>query len=271
MYPNPQDVIPLPARPNLEQYKKQAKDLVKACRTGAADAFREWAACWPVDSEEIERFARETLTSRDCALTAAQFVIARMHGFQSWPKFSAHLDGLARAASAVSHFESAAEAIVAGDAATLERLLREHPELIHARSRREHRSTLLHYSAANGVENYRQKTPANAVRIAEMLLDAGAEVDAEADMYGGRCTPLGLVATSVFPEIAGVQNALMQLLIDRGAAIDGPRAMGRSDSFVDGCLANGRPAAAEYLAAHGARLDLDGAAGLGRLDVVCLL
>lgn len=175
---------------------------------------------------------------------------------------------MARAASAVSHFESAADAIVAGDAATLERILREHPELIHARSTREHRSTLLHYSAANGVENYRQKTPANAVRIAEMLLDAGAEVDAEADMYGGRCTTLGLAATSVHPEVAGVQNALMQLLIDRGAAIDGPRAMGRSASFVDGCLANGRPAAAEYLAAHGARLDLDGAAGLGRLDVV---
>jgi ankyrin repeat protein len=268
MYPNPQDVVPLPARPNLEQYRKQAKDLVKACRSGAADAFREWAARWPDHSEQIERFARETLTSRDCALTAAQFVIARMHGFQSWPKFSAHLDGLARAASPVSHFESAAEAIVAGDAATLERLLREHPELIHARSTREHRSTLLHYNAANGVENYRQKTPANAVRIAEILLDAGAEVDAEADMYGGRCTTLGLAATSVFPELAGVQNALMQLLIDRGAVIDGPRAMGRSASFVDGCLANGRPAAAEYLAAHGARLDLDGAAGIGRLDVV---
>ena len=29
MYPNPQDVLPLPARPNLEQYKKQAKDLVR--------------------------------------------------------------------------------------------------------------------------------------------------------------------------------------------------------------------------------------------------
>jgi len=268
MYPNPQDVLPLPARPNLEQYKKQAKDLVKGCRTGAIDAFHAWAARWPDHAEEIERFARETLTSRDCALTAAQFVIARLHGFESWPKFSAHLDGLARATSPVSHFESAADAIVAGDEATLRRLLREHPELIRARSTREHRSTLLHYSAANGVENYRQKTPANAVCIAEILLDAGAEVDAEADMYGGRCTTLGLVATSVHPERAGVANALMQILIDHGAAIDYPRGVGHNHSFVVGCLANGRPAAAEYLATHGARLDLDGAAGLGRLDVV---
>jgi ankyrin repeat protein len=101
-----------------------------------------------------------------------------------------------------------------------------------------------------------------------MLLDAGAEVDAEADMYGGRCTTLGLAATSVWPELAGVQNALMQTLIDRGAVIDVPEAMGRSRSFISGCFANGRALAAEYLAAHGARLDLDGAAGLGRLDTV---
>lgn len=268
MYPNPQDVVPLPARPNLEQYRKQAKDLVKACSTGAPDAFREWAARWPDHAEEIERFARETLTRRDCALTAAQFVVARVHGFESWPKFSAHLEDLARAASPVSHFEAAAEAIVAGDAATLQRLLREHPELVHARSTREHRATLLHYAAANGVENYRQKTPANAVRIAEILLDAGADVDAEAEMYGGGCTALGLAATSVFPELAGVQNALMETLIDHGAMIDRPRGVGRTHSFVVGCLANGRAPAAEYLAAHGARLDLEGAAGIGRLDLV---
>jgi hypothetical protein len=268
MYPNPQDVVPLPARPNLEQYKKVAKDLVKACRSDAADAIHAWAARWPNDADEIERFARETLTRRDCAVTGAQFVIARLHGFLSWPKFSAHLDGLARAASPISQFEQAAEAIVAGDEATLLGLLREHPELIRARSTREHRSTLLHYVAANGVENYRQKTPANAVRIAEILLDAGAEVDAEAEMYGGGCTTLGLVATSVHPERAGVANALMQILIDHGALIDYARGVGHNHSFVVGCLANGRPAAAEYLAARGARLDLDGAAGIGRLDVV---
>jgi len=29
----------LPARPNLEQYKKQAKDLLKASKAGAPEAF----------------------------------------------------------------------------------------------------------------------------------------------------------------------------------------------------------------------------------------
>jgi Ankyrin repeats (3 copies) len=268
MYPNPQDVLPLPARPNLEQYKKLAKDLAKACRSGAPEAIRALAARWPEQTVELDAFARRTLTSRDCALTAAQFVIARAHGFESWPKFAAHLNDLGRAASPVSTFEAAAEAVVAGDIATLQRLLREQPALIRARSTREHRATLLHYAAANGVEHYRQQTPPNAVAIAQTLLAAGAEVDADAEMYGGGCTTLGLVATSIHPERAGVQNALMQVLIDHGAAIDHPGAVGNNHSFVVGCLANGRGASAEYVAARGARLDLEGAAGLGRLDLV---
>ena len=46
MYPNPADVLPLPARPNLEQYKKRAKALVKACTSGERDMIRRWAADW---------------------------------------------------------------------------------------------------------------------------------------------------------------------------------------------------------------------------------
>ena len=39
-------------------------------------------------------------------------------------------------------------------------------------------------------------------------------------------------------------------------------------SLVNACLANGRPNAAEFLGRRGARLDLDEAAGVGRLDIV---
>jgi hypothetical protein len=38
--------IPLPPRPNLENYKKLAKDLVKACKAGNRDALREWSMRW---------------------------------------------------------------------------------------------------------------------------------------------------------------------------------------------------------------------------------
>jgi ankyrin repeat protein len=167
-----------------------------------------------------------------------------------------------------SRFEAAAEAIVNGHLAKLKRLLREDPRLVRKRSTRTHQATLLHYVSANGVEGERQKTPKNIVAITELLLKAGAEVDAEADMYGGGATTLGLVATSIHPYRAGVQNELMQLLLDHGAEIDRRSSAGNRQSTVAGALANGRGEAAEYLAARGARLSLETAAGVGRLDVV---
>ena len=117
----------------------------------------------------------------------------------------------------MERFEAAADAIVGGKIAVLERLLREDPELVRARSTRQHQVTLLHYVAANGVEQYRQRTPKNIVRSAEILLAAGAAIDATAELYGGGATTLGLAATSVWPERAGVQEELMKLLLDHGA------------------------------------------------------
>ncbi len=136
------------------------------------------------------------------------------------------------------------------------------------RSQRTHQAPLLHYVAANGIEDFRQKTPDNIVEIAKLLLDAGAEVNAESNAYGGGSTALGLVATSVHPERANVQEALMQILLDYGAVIDKPGVAGNRQTAVEGCLANGRGKAAEFLASRGARLNLDTAAGIGRLDIV---
>jgi ankyrin repeat protein len=212
---------------------------------------------WSKYQKTNERAAR-------CALADAQFFVARGHGFASWPKFARHLEALTRANSPVSKFEAAVDAIVSGNLGTLEKLLSENPELVRARSTREHRSTLLHYVSANGVEDFRQKTPKNIIEITRLLLNAGADVNAESDAYGGRSTTLGLTATSWHPENAGVQLPLMDVLIDNGAIIDGPD----GGSEVNGCLHNGRGDAAEFFASRGARLDLEGAAGVGRLDVV---
>ena len=46
MYPNPQDALPLPSRPNIEQYKKLAKELVKACKSNDATAIRAGRRTW---------------------------------------------------------------------------------------------------------------------------------------------------------------------------------------------------------------------------------
>lgn len=293
MYPNAQDVLPLPPRPSLDQYKKRAKDLLKAAQVGES-AIHEWTVKWIEDLvalqldmvqswnrraidhyvRQIESFAKARLLGDDDsgpvrpALTSAQFVIARAHGFASWPKFAAHLESLARASSPVSTFESAADAVVSGDAVTLERLLREHPGLVRTRSTRDHGATLLHYVSANGVENYRQRSPANAAAITSRLLEAGAEVDAEANVYGGGATTLGLVATSAPPEIAGVQIGVIDVLLEHGARMERSGAAGNRHALVRGCLANGQGNAARYLADRGAPLDLIGAAGIGRLDAV---
>ena len=250
---NTTDLTPLPARPSLEQYRKQAKDLVKLIRSGDSDA-----------TQRVSKYHPRPDRQSDFALADAQLVIAREHGFESWPKFAKHIEALNRASSSVSQFELAADAIVTGDAARLESLLRENAGLIRERSTRLHRAMLLHYVSANGFENYRQKTPKNAVEIAKILLDAGAEVDALADTYG-KGTTLGLVATSIHPKRAGVQIPLMETLLDCGAAVDG---VPGTWSPLISALHNGRPEAAEFLASRGARLDLEGAAGVGRLDLV---
>jgi hypothetical protein len=245
LYPNPQQALPLPTRPNVEQYKKLAKDLVKACKSGDPAAIRDWAVRWieklaalqdaprsllrnekeiSAHVDPVEQFARKTFSRGDtatCALTDAQFVIARAHGFLSWPTFVKHVESLAHGSSSVAAFERAVSAIVTGDAVTLKRVLHDHPKVTRARSTREHRGTLLHYVSANGVEGYRQVSPSNAAEIAEILLAAGADVDAEADVYGGRHTPLGLVATSGPPFIAGVQQEVIDVLQTIVGRVDG--------------------------------------------------
>jgi ankyrin repeat protein len=57
----------------------------------------------------------------------------------------------------------------------------------------------------------------------------------------------------------------MQTLLDYGADVNG---IAGGWNPLLAALHNGRPEAAEFLAARGARLDLEGAAGIGRLDVV---
>ena len=72
----------LPEQPNLEQLRKQAKDLLKNYRSGDAAAIAE-----------VERFERNP-RREGFTLTDAQRVLARAYGFQSWPKLKAFVDGV---------------------------------------------------------------------------------------------------------------------------------------------------------------------------------
>ncbi len=80
----------LPARPNLEQYKKQAKDLVKECALGHSDALKRIGRHHP----RLHKLSPPDIQNAPFTLADAQLVIAREHSFESWPKFAHHIETL---------------------------------------------------------------------------------------------------------------------------------------------------------------------------------
>lgn len=72
---------------NLEQQKKQARELLRAIRSGdeaAIARLRRWHTRWEaVDDAAVRQLA---------ALHDAQFVLAREQGFTSWPKLKAYAE-----------------------------------------------------------------------------------------------------------------------------------------------------------------------------------
>jgi hypothetical protein len=71
----------LPKHPDLDQLKRQAKELLDAVRAGEPDAVSEAAARYP--GADLQKFA----------LHDAQLVLARAHGFHSWPRLKAYVSG----------------------------------------------------------------------------------------------------------------------------------------------------------------------------------
>jgi hypothetical protein len=65
----------LPARPNLEQLKNQAKALLRAAQAREADALRRFTI--------LPAFAGREVEPTSIALLDAQSAIAREHGFAS--------------------------------------------------------------------------------------------------------------------------------------------------------------------------------------------
>lgn len=256
------DFRSLSPRVDLGQSRKQAKDLLRAFKADDPEVLDRIR-------EHHPRFGGLTnaqITEGRFVLDDAQLVVARMHYFETWAKLRHHIESLERRDPHVQRFEDAADATVGGHIEVLQWILSKHPGLVHQRSTRAHQAPLLHYVSANGVEDYRQISPTNAVQVAHVLLDGGAEVDATSEAYGGGLTTLGLVATSTPPQRAGVQIPLIDLLLHWGAAIDGITA-GRST--VRDALANGCPEAARALAERGAKVaDVVAAAGVGQLALL---
>jgi ankyrin repeat protein len=271
------DLKQLPFSSSLEQYQRQAQELLEGYRSGESDAIRFIKGHHPRFRDEKTPWLQKDVADSEVQSGAfepadIQLALARWYDFQNWVALAEYAEAVTRENSPVYQFEAAVEAVIAGDLATLKSLLRENPELVQARSTRVtpfdppvHRATLLTYIAANGVEGYRQKSPKNAVEVARILLKAGAEVDALAELYGGECTTMSLLVSSCHPAEAGVQVALVDTLLDFGASIEG-RGSGKWVSPLMTALVFGYRGAAEALVRRGARVDnIETAAGLGRL------
>jgi len=248
----------------VADYERQAETLLSALKSGDNDAA--WRFKW-----EHPRFGGKTVdevnaATPDLDLDDARLVVARQQSFETWRDLAAFVDAVVEPGP-VATFETAVEAVVSGDLATLQSILREQPEIVRARSARRHHATLLHYTAANGVEGERQKTPPNAVAVMTALLDAGAEVDALADMYDHKCTTMSMLVSSAHPHNAGLQIALTETLLDHGAALDGTGT--NWQSAVTTALQFGYLETARALARRqGAVRTLAVAAGLGLADDV---
>jgi ankyrin repeat protein len=260
----------------LDAYRAQAEALRAAWAAGEPDAIEIVRHHYPpVLDERIPWLPRPLSHGEFRGMpfgpADARLTLARWYDFADWDRLVEWIEDATRRGSPVARFESAAQAVVDGDEAALAAWVRADPDLVRARSTRVthfdppvHGATLLHYVAANGVEAHRQKTPPNAVAIARLLLDAGADVDALAAMYGGRPTTLSMLVSSSHPAAAGVQVPLIDVLVDAGAAVDGA-GEGAWTSPLLTALAFGFADAAAALVRRGARVDtLPAAAGLGR-------
>lgn len=253
-------VKPLPANPNLDHLKHQAKDLIRD-RAGhdsqAAQRIREFHPRFKKASDG-EIFAGEF------ALGDAQLTIARERGFPSWARLKRHIEqpSLADNLRLPHHeriedpaFRRAVDLLDAGDAGGLQLHLADHPELVHQRVVFEggnyfRNPSLLEFIAENPVR--RGSLPADIVEVAKVILDAGAKDDP-----GATNEALGLVASGRVPRECLVQVPLIDLLCQYGAD---------AGSAVLPALSHGEFAAVEALMRHRAELTLPVAAGLGRIE-----
>lgn len=240
----------LPDQPSLEQYKRQGKDLLHAHAEGAPAAFDRIARHHPrLLSQPIE-----AIRAAPFHLADAQLVVAREHGFESWPKFARHIETL-RMTRAVANLSDPVAAFV--EAASVPRHghasgTLEEAEMILARYPHVVASSI--YTAAmvadeSTVRAFLVRDPASAtakggprgwdalthlcfsrylrldrgrseafVRTARALLDAGASANTGWTEMIDHPNPRPVVEAAIYGA-AGVarQGELTRLLLERGA------------------------------------------------------
>src|SRR5215470_13152722 len=101
---------PLPVRPNLQQYRKQAKDFLKSFKAADQETLHLVKQYHPrlrgrPSSNDRNALSENEVREAKLTLSDAQFIIARRHQFENWPKFVKQIEALNQGGSAVSQFE----------------------------------------------------------------------------------------------------------------------------------------------------------------------
>ena len=166
----------LPEQPNLEQLRKQAKELLRGYRSGKPSAVAE-----------VNRFELHADKDR-FALNDAQRVIARAYGFASWAKLKAFVDG-----ATVARFMEAAKA---GDLAQVRSMLASRPELasMDTSANDEHRA--IHHAALG-----------RDVGMVRLLMEAGADARKGIFPHRDATTAMALAEERDYADVVAVIEA----------------------------------------------------------------
>ncbi len=129
----------LPARPNLEYLKNEAKDLLRAFQRGDSSVMRLIRTHHPRRRDLNDA----TIATGEFGLQDAQLVVARQYRFESWPQLVAELE----LTPLKLELE---EAILGGDGAAVEKLIGAHPDLLNANVRARNSGPPLSFAANEG-------------------------------------------------------------------------------------------------------------------------
>jgi ankyrin repeat protein len=159
--------------PNLDQLRRQAKELLAAFRAGEEGAVAEVAAHY--HGADAATFA----------LHDAQLVLARSYGFESWPKLKAHVDGVT--------VRRLADAVRAGDAEGVRAMLGARPELVNLAMAWNDEHTALHHAVLGRMPEM--------VRI---LMEHGADARAGISPHNDATTALTIATDRGYDEIVAI-------------------------------------------------------------------
>jgi hypothetical protein len=248
----------LPANPNLNHLKHQAKDLLRQHtlrEPSSAQRLREF-------HPSLRRATDQQIFSNHLTLSDAQLAIAREYGFANWGRLKHHIEksGLSDNLALPHHeriedpvFRRAVNLIDSGDISGLSLLLKENPSLIHQRVLFEggnyfRNPGLLEFIAENPVRH--GTLPPNIIDVAMTILEARPEHRSVNDT-------LGLVASGRVPRECKVQIPLIQVLCTYGAD---------PNSALQTAVLHGEFEAVHQLSRLGAKPDLPILAALGKTE-----